>query len=273
VRQDLLRLRADLLNEDYPDKEPFFCSCDPAGIDASLVPDRLPFLDIYGYDFDEADIRVLLDNGDNMLLDVSNELDDPSHYQLTLNLGSNGVPITTASERIIIIWDGEVQHSVGISQPDPGDPELPSCVWLDYVSEETSYARCPSGFAVKGLNCSGDYCDNKELYCCPYYHTNDTEAENSYSSWFSEENNGSYQTGSKFISGLGCKGDYCDNIRVRILDTPKLSNDGQCFNMPQISDGSNSESKCPEGYLGAGLSCSGNWCDNISLRCCRYSTD
>jgi len=269
VRQDLIRIKANLLNQAPPEIVPAICNVVPIAIDASLVPDNLPYLEFYGYDFDSGVFQVLLVEG-NSLLDVTHHLSMPTHYHMTLNLGINGVQISSESSQVILKWDGVTYSSITISQPQPEDPALPACVWTNYVSEETSSALCPSGYALKGLNCSGSYCDNKELYCCPYHHTNDTESSTQYSSWFTDGDNNSYITNSKFISGLRCRGNYCDDISLRILQTPKLSNIGQCFFMPRISEEGSAESICPEGFFGAGMSCSGDYCDNVSLRCCRY---
>ncbi len=38
-------------------------------------------------------------------------------------------------------------------------------ITLNQVSEENSPSICPNGYLLKGIECSGRYCDNKILTC------------------------------------------------------------------------------------------------------------
>jgi hypothetical protein len=91
-----------LLKQPIPDKEPALCNIVPLAIDASLVPDRLRWLEFYGYDFDTTPIQVFLQDTDYRY-DVSQFLQMPTHYHLTLNLGSTGVPISPKSQKLISV--------------------------------------------------------------------------------------------------------------------------------------------------------------------------
>ena len=99
------------------------CHSIPSTVDASLIPDRLNHLEFDGYNLDSTGIQVLLQNGDTET-DVSQYLDHPSHYMLTLNLGSNGVRLRRNSNRFILRWNNEDLYTVGITQPPPPEPVL-----------------------------------------------------------------------------------------------------------------------------------------------------
>lgn len=115
IKQDLLRIKASLLNQPVPDKEPVLCTVNPLAVDATLIPDRLPWIEFYGYDFDTTPIKVLLQNG-TQLIDVSSHLSIPSHYHMTLNLATNGVSLSPNSNQFILVWKNSRIHTIGISQ-------------------------------------------------------------------------------------------------------------------------------------------------------------
>jgi hypothetical protein len=118
VQQALQRIRAKFMKQNLPPYEPQFCDVVPLAIDMNLPAERRPKLEFYGYDFDMAKIQVVLVDGANQI-DVSNKLDQPTHYHMTLNLGSNGVPLTTNSSRIILRWNNRDISSVSVIQKAP----------------------------------------------------------------------------------------------------------------------------------------------------------
>jgi hypothetical protein len=116
VRQDLMRIRARLLGGEV-EVQPVFCDIVPAAVDMSLEPDRRNLLEFFGFDFDaEPAMQVFLMNG-STLVDVSNHLDRPSHYHMTLNLGSAGVALGPSSQRLVVRWQEADLSSVAILQP------------------------------------------------------------------------------------------------------------------------------------------------------------
>jgi hypothetical protein len=118
VQQALQRIKAKFLNQTLPPYEPQFCDVVPLAIDMNLPAERRPKLEFYGYDFDMAKIQVVLVDGANQT-DVSDKLDQPTHYHMTLNLGSNGVPLSTNSSRIILRWNNRDISSVAVIQKAP----------------------------------------------------------------------------------------------------------------------------------------------------------
>lgn len=116
VRQALVRIRARILGQEVPPPEPALCSVVPPAIDMELEPNRRNKLEFFGYDFDTTPITVRL-HDDNRVLDVSEHLDRLTHYQMTLNLGANGVPLSSASNRVTLEWQGRQISSVPVIQP------------------------------------------------------------------------------------------------------------------------------------------------------------
>ncbi|MDJ1470491.1 hypothetical protein [Xanthocytophaga flava] len=113
--QGLQNIKAQLLGNQPPPLEPQLCTVIPLAIDMELDPSRRNKIEFYGYDFDKAKIKVLLENG-GALTDISSFMDQPTHYHMTLNLGGNGVNLTGASTRIILQWNDRNISSIGILQ-------------------------------------------------------------------------------------------------------------------------------------------------------------
>ena len=115
VREDLIRIRATLTGETLT-LRPVFCNPTPSIVDLNLPADRRTHIEISGYNLDVANIQAQLVDNANQLSDVSNALASPSRYLLTLNLGSNGVPLDASSDKLLFVLpDGT--KSVNIIQP------------------------------------------------------------------------------------------------------------------------------------------------------------
>ncbi len=114
----LKRIKAELIGGEVPPLEPQLCSVVPLAIDQSLIAQgRLNRLEFYGYDLDAGELQVLLQDGDR-LVDISQMLNRPTHYHLTLTLGgSTGVPLTATSQRIILMWAGTALSTISVIQP------------------------------------------------------------------------------------------------------------------------------------------------------------
>lgn len=118
--QDLERIRAELLNESVPDKEPGICLVDPMSVDVSLIPERLKWVQVYGYDFDTPDVQLLLQNGDQYVDVTSSCLRKPTYFHMTIDLISEGCQLTQASRGFVLKWNNQEMSSIKISQlPTP----------------------------------------------------------------------------------------------------------------------------------------------------------
>jgi outer membrane murein-binding lipoprotein Lpp len=121
VIDDLLAIKADLLKQPRPAKTPSFCSAVPAAIDRSVVPSQVSSLQWYGYNLGiNSNIQLVLQAADQSQTDVTGTaLDFPSPYEMTVNLGPNGVPLSGSSQRLLVNYQGAPIASVAVIQPNP----------------------------------------------------------------------------------------------------------------------------------------------------------
>lgn len=117
VREALIDIRASLLGQIAEPVEPSLCSVVPLVVDRTLVPDRLKTIEFYGYNLDFVEsLRVFLEDGAGRLTDVTEFLDRPTHYVMTLRFGANGVLLDSSSRRFVLEWDGRQISSIGVIQ-------------------------------------------------------------------------------------------------------------------------------------------------------------
>ncbi len=106
--------------------------------------------------------------------------------------------------------------------------------WTSSFSEEgRSWQLCPGNQALRGVQCTGDYCDNLSLYC-----RGQGLGAVSNAWWtrsISEESTGGRDT--------------VDGVVVRVNDNMQ---------------------RCGTNAYIAGMRCSGRYCDNVSLYCKQF---
>ncbi len=118
VRQGLIRIKAEFLDQPVPPVEPALCQVVPLAIDRALVPDRLKQLEIYGYDFDSAtNLSMFLERTGGGRANVTGSLDRPTHYAMTLKFGATGCQLTAISQRLVLEWGGRQISTIGVIQP------------------------------------------------------------------------------------------------------------------------------------------------------------
>jgi len=142
----------------------------------------------------------------------------------------------------------------------------------DFSEEGVAEQHCPSGSAMSGARCTGSYCDNVALWCCPYLAGPDASASKSWSGSFSEENGGRLYTpaqASQFVAGLRCRGDNCDNLQMEYIRTPHLAFGGACYESPLFSEEGHNYFTCLAGRWVGGMACRGDYCDSMSVYCCQ----
>lgn len=173
-----------------------------------------------------------------------------------------------------------VQQGLAFAAPlqEEGTPQISElvqmlvnepCVFLKRVSDEGGNARrCPSGYGLRGLRCSGEFCDNKDLLCCPYLEGGpDPTAKEVAARVISEEFPNVFQT-KNFVNGLACNGAYCDNIMPYAFKSSRLVNTRQCDWTPWSSEQPGQWLDCPSGHLSSGIRCQGGYCGEVSVYCC-----
>jgi hypothetical protein len=117
VLQGLARIKARLLDQPPPPPRPATCEAAPSGVEfAAWQQGRVPKIDLFGYDL-EAPLALFLVSSGDVSAEVSSSLSRISHYQVAINLGSNGVPLNAASQRIELRSGGGVISAIPIIQP------------------------------------------------------------------------------------------------------------------------------------------------------------
>ncbi len=178
---------------------------------------------------------------------------DPGRYTVSLTVkNTRGENTRTISEYIVV----------------NRQPTLPACYTVQ-TSDEYGAVSCQSGFAVNSVKCTGDYCDNMYLTCCPYMSGTDPAANYTWSPWFSEESPGKYISPNGFVTGLQCRHDHCDSLHLRILVSTNLKHVGACQTLNIFSEEQSDGSTCSAGYFVSGMECWGKYCDNMRLTCCQ----
>lgn len=147
------------------------------------------------------------------------------------------------------------------------------CVFLARVSEEGGNARrCPSGYALRGLRCSGEHCAFKDLFCCPYLGGEpDPDAKEVTARVISEEWP-NISLSKHFLTGLACNGPFCDNILPYPMKSPKLKSTKQCEWTPWSADVPDQWLNCAEGSFISGIRCQDDYCGNVGVHCCQAGT-
>jgi hypothetical protein len=120
VQESLQQFVAKLLGGEL-DFEPVFCASVPPIIPFQEVQENhLPAVIIYGYNLNNlSNFKVLLRNDGGAFRDVTETVQNPTNYVLTINLGINGVPLESISNQLDVTWNGDTIYTIGISQPHP----------------------------------------------------------------------------------------------------------------------------------------------------------
>ena len=181
--------------------------------------------------------------------------------------------VATAMEVVALIQQGmafaapleKTDQAASVVQMLAREP----CVFLTRVSEEGGNARrCPSGYALRGLRCTGDHCDNKDLMCCPYLGGEaDPSAKEMGSRLISEEFPNVLQS-KQFLNGLACNGPYCDNILPYQFKSARLVNAKQCEWSPYSTELPDQWLDCGDGKLVSGIRCQSDYCGSVGVYCC-----
>jgi hypothetical protein len=124
--QTLQRLLAKLKGQPPPDVlVPTSCSAVPAGIEyTAWQNNRVPKVDIFGYDFDASDLTLALVSGTTRS-DITPRLQKISNYQFSVPLGGSPPLLNGTQQSITLVWKGNVDRPV--SQVPVLLPVTPVC--------------------------------------------------------------------------------------------------------------------------------------------------
>jgi len=113
AKEDLIRLRATLTGEALQ-LNPAFCQPTPNIVDLNLEPRRREKIEFAGYNLVSGSVKAFLETSAAQKIDVSNSLDHPSDYLMTMILAK--VPNLSNGERLIFEFDNGKYQSIGITQ-------------------------------------------------------------------------------------------------------------------------------------------------------------
>lgn len=134
--------------------------------------------------------------------------------------------------------------------------------WTSYFSEEgTGYKTCSSGYSVRGIQCSGDYCDNIRLYCSNSTFPSLTTSDYYWTDFASEEEGWVECDYGYVVTGVACDGDYCDDIALRCTAV-KYSYLNDDYTGGRVSD-ETSASYATTYYRIDGFTITGDYGDNL----------
>jgi hypothetical protein len=141
VMQELQQIKAKFLGQTLPPLEPHLCDIVPLAVDMRLNSYQRNNIQFFGYDFDLAKVEVFLVSSGNER-NVSQFLDIPTHYHMTLNLGNNGVKLDKNSQRIILRWNHQDISTIGIIQPSPA---ICKTSYFDFTPNKISFIPLRAG--------------------------------------------------------------------------------------------------------------------------------
>jgi hypothetical protein len=72
---------------------------------------------------------------------------------------------------------------------------------------------------------------------------------------------------SSLVSGAGCKGHYCDDVRLYCRTGGSSNNNTSSYWTSEMSEETTEPVICDDDYFVTGLSCSGHYCDNVAMQC------
>lgn len=134
--------------------------------------------------------------------------------------------------------------------------------WTPYVSEEGSgTVSCNSGYAVRGLQCSGSYCDNMRLYCSNTGYPSMNTADYYWTEFASEEQGSVFCDYGYVMTGIECDGSYCDNVSLKCTAV-RYSSYAANYSGGRVSDETSAQYSSTT-YRIEGFSISGRYADNF----------
>lgn len=90
--------------------------------------------------------------------------------------------------------------------------------WTEWFSEEgTNHASCAENEVMTGLRCAGDFCDQLSLRC---QRTDQTLNRCSWVGPYSEEQHPYVDNQGRYMRGMWCTGNYCDNKWYLMCEAP-----------------------------------------------------
>lgn len=139
---------------------PAVCQVVPPSVDLRLASERQKTVQFYGYDMDlnqPSKLKILLADRNGQEEDVSQWMQIPSHYLMTLNISPAGVPFKPTSEKLVLRWGDNVVGSISVLR----DLAPFRAVLFTNAAQPTDHptitADVPSGYRLIGGGCHSDW--------------------------------------------------------------------------------------------------------------------
>lgn len=162
-------------------------------------------------------------------------------------------------------WDRarlSLLDKVGAMTAYPGHKLLsPGNASPDLISEESGPAVCPSGAVANAVACYGDYCDDLRVFCIA---AQPAPAAIGTATGPNE---------AAFVTAVQCHGRWCDQVTLERTRFQGLSVGEPCYTSPPVTSDPGPEGQgyhhvCRRDHAITDLSCSGQHCSEIRVRCC-----
>lgn len=143
--------------------------------------------------------------------------------------------------------------------------------WSAWTTDGLPPVSCDVGYAISGFQCSGGHCDNMRIYCSLM---NSGSSSVGWTSYFSEENSPSSSGDcgwfvQKWMTGLACKGDECDDMSVQCTMFPYLSAGHTCITTNYFSEEGGGTMMLPAGYFAKEMWANGSRSDKLRVYACK----
>ena len=124
--------------------------------------------------------------------------------------------------------------------------------------------RCPSNTLLKGIRCDGGHCSHLEIECCGPAASVWRFGQSSPSPRFPDGDLLGWIDRASFLRGVDR---VEDTVRLIFVSSPNVRNTGRCTS---VESSRGEIVSCPNGTLGAGLTCIESSCEDVILQCCGY---
>lgn len=118
LRQDLGNIKRKILKQTLIIGDAEICQTVPGVIDLNLSPNDRNSIIFTGYDLRNSEVRLFLLSG-GIQKDYTSKLSKTSNYQLTANLGGNGIPLNSNSSKIILKYKNNTLSEIPVIQVAP----------------------------------------------------------------------------------------------------------------------------------------------------------
>lgn len=144
--------------------------------------------------------------------------------------------------------------------------------WTAFFSEENGGFSGRQTAPIAGIQCRGDYCDDKSLRIIRDGTSAPVLSNGSLTNWFSEERpNIAFCPRDQIVNGIYCRNDYCNDVRLqcgRLRFDYRVDAD-DIKTTDYFSEEAGGIGTCPDGYYLWGMGCRESYCDEIKLYCAR----